>query len=113
VIESQIEAVAAEAGITLSTLAGPSADQVNAAGGMSEEERNDMVRGMVAQLSERLATEGGTAEEWARLIRAYGVLGETGKASEIWNEAKEVFANSPEDIAALLEAARDAEVSAR
>jgi cytochrome c-type biogenesis protein CcmH len=113
VIESQIEAVAAEAGITPSTLNGPSADQVNAAGDMSDEERTEMIGGMVAQLSERLATEGGTAEEWARLIRAYGVLGETGKASEIWNEAKEVFADSPSDIAALLEAARDAEVSAR
>lgn len=114
VIESQIDAIAAEAGITPgSTLAGPSAEQVNAAGGMSEEDRNEMIRGMVGQLSERLATEGGSAEEWARLIRAYGVLGETGKASEIWNEAKVVFANSPDDIAILLEAARDAEVSAR
>ena len=114
VIESQIDAIAAEAGITPgSTLAGPSAEQVNAAGDMSEEDRNEMIRGMVGQLGERLATEGGSAEEWARLIRAYGVLGETGKASEIWNEAKVVFANSPDDIAILLEAARDAEVSAR
>ena len=113
VIENQIEAVAAEAGITPSTLAGPSAGQVNAAGDMTAEERDDMVRGMVAQLSERLATEGGSADEWARLIRAYGVLGETGKASEVWNEARAVFADSPSDIATLLEAARDAEVSAR
>ncbi|MCK4860444.1 MAG: c-type cytochrome biogenesis protein CcmI, partial [Rhodobacteraceae bacterium] len=74
---------------------------------------DDMVRGMVSQLSERLATEGGSADEWARLIRAYGVLGETGKASEVWNEARAVFADNPSDIATLLEAARDAEVSAR
>ncbi len=113
VIENQIEAVAAEAGITPSTLAGPSAGQVNAAGDMTAEERDDMVRGMVSQLSERLATEGGSADEWARLIRAYGVLGETGKASEVWNEARAVFADNPSDIATLLEAARDAEVSAR
>lgn len=113
VIESQIEAVATEAGITPSTLAGPSADQVNAAGDMTAEERNDMVSGMVAQLSERLANEGGSAEEWARLIRAYGVLGETAKASEVWNEAQVVFADNPDAITTLLEAARDAEVSAR
>ena len=111
VIESQIDAVAAEAGID--RLAGPSADQVNAAGDMTEDERNDMIRGMVAQLSERLATEGGSVDEWARLIRAYGVLGETAKASDIWNEAKTAFADNPEAIAELLEAARDAEVSAR
>ncbi|OUS05177.1 c-type cytochrome biogenesis protein CcmI [Rhodobacterales bacterium 52_120_T64] len=112
-IENQIEAVAAEAGITPSTLSGPSSDQVDAAGDMTDAERNDMIRGMVTQLSERLAAEGGTAEEWARLIRAYGVLGETAKASKVWNEAKEVFATNPDNIALLLEAARDAEVSAR
>ncbi|MEO1919528.1 MAG: c-type cytochrome biogenesis protein CcmI, partial [Paracoccaceae bacterium] len=110
-IESQIDTIAAEAGIA--RLAGPSSEQVSAASDMTEDERNEMIRGMVGQLSERLATEGGSAAEWARLIRAYGVLGETGKASGIWNEAKIVFANNPEDIAILLEAARDAEVSAR
>ncbi|MHA1127742.1 MAG: c-type cytochrome biogenesis protein CcmI [Alphaproteobacteria bacterium] len=112
VIESQIEAIAVEAGIS-PTLPGPSAGDINAASSMTEEERNEMVRGMVGQLSDRLATEGGPPDEWARLIRAYGVLGETAKASAIWNEAKEVFAESPEAIALLLEAARDAEVSAR
>lgn len=111
IIESQIDTIAAEAGIE--RLAGPSTEQVSAASDMTEDERNEMIRGMVGQLSERLATEGGSAAEWARLIRAYGVLGETGKASDIWNEAKIVFANNPEDIAILLEAARDAEVSAR
>jgi len=80
---------------------------------MSADERNELVQNMVAQLSERLASEGGSVEEWARLIRAYGVLGETGKASDTWNEAKAVFDGSPEDIGVLLEAARDAEVSAR
>ena len=111
VIESQIEAVAAEAGIN--RLAGPSADQVSAAGDMTEADRNEMIGNMVAQLSERLATEGGSVEEWARLIRAYGVLSETAKASEVWNEAKVVFADDPNAITLLLEAARDAEVSAR
>jgi len=111
VIESQIEAVAAEAGIN--RLAGPSADQVSAAGDMTEADRNEMIGNMVAQLSERLATEGGSVEEWARLIRAYGVLSETAKASEIWNEAQVVFADDPDAINLLLEAARDAEVSAR
>lgn len=114
IIESEIDTIAVEAGITRnSPLVGPSDAQVNAAGEMSTEERDEMVRSMVSQLSERLATEGGSVNEWARLIRAHGVLGETGKASAIWNEAQEVFTDSPEDIATLLEAARDAEVSAR
>ncbi len=113
VIESQIDGIAAEAGITRTPLVGPTADQVNAAGDMTDADRNEMIGGMVAQLSERLATEGGPVEEWARLIRAYGVLGETAKASAIWNEAQEVFADSPADIGVLLAAARDADVSAR
>lgn len=111
VIESQIDTIAAEAGID--RLAGPSSEQVNAASDMTENDRNEMIRGMVGQLSERLASDGGTADEWAQLIRAYGVLDETGKASAVWNEAKGVFADSPKGIALLLEAARDAEVSAR
>lgn len=114
IIESQIGAVAAEAGITSGdSLVGPSDAQVNAAADMSDDERTEMVRNMVSQLSERLATDGGSANEWAQLIRAYGVLGEMSNASEVWNEAKELFADSAEDIAILLEAARDAEVSAR
>ena len=38
---------------------------------------------MVNQLSERLASEGGSPEEWARLIAALGVLGEGQRAIEI------------------------------
>lgn len=114
IIESQIASVALEAGITLNdNLTGPTSAQINAASEMSVEDRTEMIRGMVAQLSEKLATEGGPAEEWARLIRAYGVLGETGKASAIWNEAQNIFTDNADDMLTLLEAARAAEVSAR
>jgi cytochrome c-type biogenesis protein CcmH len=60
-----------------------------------------MIRGMVAGLAERLATEGGTPEEWARLIRAYGVLGDLDKAALVWTEAKQTFADNPEAMALL------------
>ena len=53
-----------------------------------------MIRGMVEGLAERLATEGGAPEEWARLISALGVLGETNRAGAILTEAREVFAGS-------------------
>nr|WP_309501700.1 c-type cytochrome biogenesis protein CcmI [uncultured Roseovarius sp.] len=78
--------------------AGPSAADVEAAGAMSAADRMEMIRGMVAGLSDRLANEGGTAEEWAQLISAYGVLGETERAKAIWGEAQEVFATRPEDL---------------
>jgi len=45
-----------------------------------------------------LATEGGTPQEWARLIGAYGVLGDRARAEAIWNEAQSVFANVPDAL---------------
>ena len=65
-----------------------------------------MIRGMVAGLADRLATEGGSADEWARLISAYGVLQETEKAQAIWSEAQTVFAEAPEALSIITEAAR-------
>ena len=79
-------------------LAGPTAEDMEAAEDMSPEDRMAMVRGMVDGLSERLATQGGTAAEWAQLIGALGVLGETERAQAIFDEALSTFAG---DEAAL------------
>ncbi|UOM34247.1 c-type cytochrome biogenesis protein CcmI [Acuticoccus sp. I52.16.1] len=38
-------------------------------------ERAAQIEGMVASLAARLETDGGTAEEWARLVRSYRVMG--------------------------------------
>lgn len=70
---------------------GPTAEQIENAQDMTEEERQQMIRSMVSRLSERLATEGGNASEWARLIGALGVLGETDRARAIWQEAQGIF----------------------
>lgn len=112
-IRGQIGAVARAAGINIvdQDAPGPSSEQIEAAQDMTAEERQEMIRGMVAGLAERLATEGGTPAEWARLIRAYGSLGETAKASDIWAEARDVFAENTDAMAILLEAARAAEVA--
>ena len=112
-IRGQIGAVARAAGInTVNPDApGPSSEQVEAAGQMTAEERQEMIRGMVAGLAERLVAEGGTPAEWARLIRAYGTLGETGKASKSWAEARKVFDGNADALAVLLEAAQAAEVA--
>lgn len=87
---------------------GPTAGDVAAAEAMSPEERAGMVRGMVAGLAERLATEGGPAADWARLIAAYGVLGEAEAAREVLAEARLVFAGREADLAQIEEAARGA-----
>lgn len=87
-------------------LAGPSAEDVEAAGEMSAEDRAEMIRNMVDGLSERLATEGGTPAEWARLIGALGVLGDTDRARAIWQEAQQVFAQTPDALATVTAAAQ-------
>jgi cytochrome c-type biogenesis protein CcmH len=112
-IRAQIGEVAAAIGAPVPGAApkGPSQSDIEAAGEMSEGDRQQMIETMVAGLADRLATKGGPAEDWARLIRAYGVLGETAKASAIWNEAQEVFSDEEQAMAALRSAARDAGVA--
>lgn len=90
---------------------GPSAGDVAAAADMAPEDREAMIRGMVEQLSGRLATQGGTAEEWARLITSLGVLGESTQAGAIWAEAQGVFADRPEDLEIIRAAAVEAGLS--
>jgi cytochrome c-type biogenesis protein CcmH len=90
---------------------GPTAGDIEAAQDMDPEARQQMIRGMVAELANRLAQEGGTAEEWARLINAYGVLGETDRARRIWTEAQAVFADFPRRLATVRAAAENAGVA--
>jgi cytochrome c-type biogenesis protein CcmH len=90
---------------------GPDAAALEAAQDMSPEERSQMVRGMVDGLAERLATDGGPAADWARLIRALGVLGETERASAILAEAQQVFASNAADLGLLSAAAQAAGIA--
>jgi cytochrome c-type biogenesis protein CcmH len=114
VIRADIEEIAMRAGerYSLPPLGpGPSAADMQAAAGMDAQARSEMIRGMVTRLSERLATEGGPAEDWARLINAYGVLDERENAQRIWDEAKGVFAQDAGALATLRAAARSAGVA--
>ncbi len=61
---------------------GPSRADVEAAGDMSGEDRNAMIRSMVKRLADRLQENPGDKQGWQRLERAYRVLGETAKADE-------------------------------
>ncbi len=120
-IREQIEEIAELAGQHRFTLPpasaesapapGPTAEQVEAAEDMDPEARMEMIRGMVAGLAERLATEGGGPEDWARLIRAYGVLGEADKVLPILTEARQVFAADADALAEVEAAARDAGIA--
>lgn len=87
---------------------GPDAAAMEAAEELPEDERDEMIRGMVTGLQQRLASEGGSPEEWARLIRALSVLGESAQARAIWDEAQIRFAGREDALAPLTEAARNA-----
>lgn len=77
---------------------GPDADALAAAEDMTFEQRQEMIAGMVSQLETRLAQQGGTPEEWARLISSLAVIGNTDHAREIWTEAQTRFAAQPEAL---------------
>lgn len=114
-IRAEIENLAAAAGVSYTPLPakklkGPSANDVAAASDMSEGDRAEMIKGMVAQLSERLFAQGGSPEEWARLISSLGVLGDKDKAREAWGKAQAAFAGQDAALAALRQAAVQAGV---
>ncbi|SHL65571.1 c-type cytochrome biogenesis protein CcmI [Roseibium suaedae] len=79
-------------------LPGPSAADVTAAQSMNADDRTAMIRGMVENLAGRLADGGGTVDEWLRLIRAYVVLDDKGKAEEALASARQ---NLADDAGAL------------
>ncbi len=110
VIEAEMPALAAAAGERWSAdeARGPTAADIDAAADMAPEDRAAMIRAMVDGLSDRLAIEGGPPEDWARLISALGVLGETADASAIWTEAQTIFADAP----GALETVRAAAIAA-
>lgn len=115
-ILAQIEDMAFRAGVTyqlpeIGAGRGPSASDIEAAGDMSPAERMEMIQGMVGGLSERLATEGGTVDEWAQLIGALGVLGRTGQARAVYENAIEVFADDTRALDLLLRAGQRAQVA--
>lgn len=84
---------------------GPTPEDMEAAQDMSPEDRAAMIEGMVDGMLARLANDGGSAQDWAQLIRALGVLERRDQAVDILQEARTVFAARPEDLALINEAA--------
>jgi len=112
IIRSEIEQLAQIAGVRYTLppletqgLRGPSAEDMAAAEDMTEEQRQEMIGSMVEGLSARLADRGGPPEEWARLIGALGVLGQSDRALAILSEARLVFADQPQALATIEAAA--------
>ncbi|MBV8653032.1 MAG: c-type cytochrome biogenesis protein CcmI [Alphaproteobacteria bacterium] len=104
-VRRTMEDTAKSAGLELPPMpapTGPSAAEVAAAGKMSPEERQKMIRGMVDALAARLEANPDDAAGWLRLANAYRVLGEAEKAE---SAAARAAALRPNDVATLLEQA--------
>ncbi len=86
--------------------AGPSADEMAAANTMTEAQRGEMIRGMVARLADRLKQDGSDVEGWLRLVRAYMVLGERDKANAAAADARRALAGDPSKVRRIDELAK-------
>ncbi len=67
----------------------------------------EMIETMVAGLAARLEKDGGTVDEWERLMKSYRVLGREADARAAYAKAETAFAARPEDLAAIKSAASD------
>ncbi len=70
-------------------------------------EQKAMIEGMVSRLAGRLATNGGSVDEWARLIRAYTVLHQADKAKAALADARKALAPNASAVASLDALARN------
>lgn len=109
-IRSQIEAVAAAAGVpySLPAAGGPSASDMANAAQMAPEDRQKMIEGMVGGLESRLMADGGPVEDWVKLINALGVLKAGDRARAAYAKATAAFAAEPGALSALQAAAKSA-----
>ncbi len=80
--------------------AAPQAGQVQGQGQPSAEDRDQMIRGMVANLATKLEADPSDIDGWLKLVRSYGVLGERAKAIEAAAKAKERAPNRPDVLVA-------------
>lgn len=90
---------------------GPTPEDIEAAQEMDPEERAAMIEGMVDGMLARLANDGGTAQDWAQLLRALAVLERREQALEILQEARTVFAARAEDLALINDTASEVGLS--
>ncbi len=110
---ARVSSAAAGAGLPGGVAAprGPTAGDIANAAALSPDEQAAFIESMVARLGDRLAAEGGSAAEWAQLIRALGTLGRTDEARARWTAAQAAFAGKPDDLATIRAAAAAAGVA--
>jgi cytochrome c-type biogenesis protein CcmH len=72
-------------------LGNPSADDIANAQSMSEGDRSEMIRGMVASLDARLKEDPNNFEGWMRLVRSYAMLKDKERAQAALKDGLKAF----------------------
>jgi cytochrome c-type biogenesis protein CcmH len=103
-------APAAAASVPAVEFPGPRPDDIAAAGEMSDQQRTQMIRGMVDRLATRLHENGSDLEGWLRLLRAYKVMGEHDKAKAAAAEARVALTNEPDKLRRLDATIKDLDI---
>jgi cytochrome c-type biogenesis protein CcmH len=67
----------------------------------------DAIIGMVSRLEERLRSDGGSAEEWGRLVRSFAVLGQQERAEAALDDARVALASDEAGLAGVEAVARE------
>jgi cytochrome c-type biogenesis protein CcmH len=75
---------------------GPTQEDMAAAQQLTPEQRQEMIRGMVDRLAERLKADASDFEGWLRLVRAYAVMGDRDKAREAAQSARNTIGDDAE-----------------
>jgi cytochrome c-type biogenesis protein CcmH len=82
VLKAQIDQITAAKLADAKAPGNPEAADIEAAAGLNDQDRTQMIRTMVETLDERLKTDPANFEGWMRLIRSYAVLNEPDKARD-------------------------------
>lgn len=85
----------------------PTAEDVANAGTMSEADRGEMIRGMVASLDARLKEDPNNFEGWMRLVRSYAMLKDKERAEAALQEGLKTFPAAGAEGQQLLAMARE------
>ncbi len=107
---NQIGQVAAQMGVdyALPDQRGPTAEDLDAAQDMAPEDRRAMIEGMVGGLADRLASEGGPPQDWARLISSLMVIDQAEAAARVLAEAETIFGGDVQAVTLIRRAAQEA-----
>lgn len=88
----------------------PTAADIAAAAQLKPDDQNQMIRGMVARLADKLKQDGSDVAGWERLLRAYIVLGDRDKAQAAAADARRALASDPDKLRRLDEVIKDLKV---